>query len=500
MNFHRFWSGPLMNEAGGGTAGGGAPASGGGAPAGGGESTALVPSGGGSVALAEPSGGDDPGAGGDLVPGGGDSTAGTFRALEKGKFTDASRNGLKVLSENGHGPLSRYLQQSAMALDRIKSWFPGKNVFNAVNELRKTEAGLLKMTGETDPAKALSALTEQAQDIENSDTLYAAGDARLLHKMTQTPAAKAAFAKLMPNALAMWEDIAPNQFTVWLATQVLDQIKGLELKDRSGNAFEARIPEGIALMARALPVPAQDGTVTTEQLQRFYEACSAEVGVLSLWLQTLNTFKQLQPENLAPAQSPNDSAREQQLAQREAQIRQNEWVTERNRVRDSIVSREWKRLSKDREISSRAQENIEQRFLRRLERARQNQPDYRALVDSRFRANDRNGYLQDSRKFYEETVPRILESEMREELGTQTRKAASQKPAQVAPQAKPGAPTAQGRATRVSAIPNPNGSDLFRGPNGTTSEMLSKKQGIASARNQWGVPAGTMVDWSGVKR
>jgi hypothetical protein len=484
----------LMNSAGIAAPGGGSGApSGAGEGSGGGEptSTALVPAGDTGV---EPSGGDGGAGGGGsgdgavLVPGGGN-----FRAVEGGKITKATTEAFTHLTTTKpeYRGLANIAQKALLFRDRVLGLFPGKNPFDEIGALQRD----LKALG---GAKGIAAIRTELADVEENDALYASGDPKLLAKMTATPEAKSAFLKMVPHVMRLFEQIAPNQFSAHMARTFLGHMKTATINDQ-GDTFDVplairRIQQGIAQASNLDMTKPESAHI----LQSALAVIAEEQKVLQAYIGVLQGYTQLQPEDLAPKPDAAVETERQRLQQETLNLQRERWRDARTAVMNSIYQAEWDKQTKGRELTPRQQMNIQAQFSTRLNVARRNLQDYRSTMDEFEAATDKDGFVQYHRNFFQEAIPRILAAEIKDEVGTATKKAPAAPNGQQQQSGAPSrsAPAAAGTFTRVNAWPNPSGADTKRGPNGTTTEMVGKRQGIASKNNQWGVKEGTLVSWA----
>lgn len=484
--------------------GGGAPSGGGSAGGEGGGSTALVPSGGGEIA---PTGGDGAGEGdgGELAPSGGGEAGtggdGTFRALERGKPTKQTRGALEALRQANpaYGALVRAIPRAFAIRDSFFNYFPGRNAFKALDEVLAFVNTVGRQKGKYDhdrslasAKKAIEAYRQNSDDTDDSDSLYAAGDPKLLAKMTKTPAAKAALCKLMPHALQMWEDIAPNQFSARLAATFLGHMKSEVAYDKDRNPVEEfdlqrRVPRALRTaqaVAKAENLP--------PELKQAANDLLIELSYVNAYIQTLQSMTQLQPEDLAPKQTGNEDER-RQLDRERLSLRNGQWRTNRDGIAKQIAQSEWTRQAKGLTLTSRQEQNIMSSFNRRLDVARRNQADYQSSVEGFSGANDKDGYLAYHRTFFAENIPRILKDEIRQEVGGQPRKPQATAPA-TTPQVRPGSgPQRTEAVTRLNEMPGVN--DLLH--TGDSRDLRGKRQGRLSdiGAEKHGKKRGDLVQW-----
>lgn len=493
----------LMNSAGVTTPGGGGGASagtgGGNGSAGEGDSsTALVPAG--NTGVSAPSGGDTSVATGDeggsvaTVPGGG-----SFRAIESGRLSKPAAEGFKALETHNPGLrwLSNVAQKALVFRDQMLGMFPGKN---PVTEIQAMQREFKTLGG----VKGIEAIRAELADVEENDLLYADGDPKLLMKMTHTPdkngkwvpspPAQEAFVKMIPHALKLFEQISPNRFSSYLAKAFLQHMKTAQMNDQ-GDTFDVAL--SLRRMASVLPKTKEQAT--PENLAIMHQIVGQELPILQAYIALLQGYTQLPPEELIPKEDAGLTSEREKLQRERIDLRNSVWRRDRDAIKNKLALSEYDRQAAGMKVSARQKEEIFAKFDDRLETARRYTTDYRSTVESFSDNNDRDGFLSFHRELFIAKIPGLMARVIKDELGDVKPKATTTSVASAATTQTQRTETAA-RMTAVKSFPATNGSDLKRGPGGTTTEMIGKRQGIASKKNQWGVPEGTLVSWVNAPR
>lgn len=461
--------------------GGGAPTPSGGD---GGGSIAVIPAGGGEIT---PSG-DDGGGGGDLAPSGDDSVAqgGTFRALERGKPTKQTREALGALVQSNpeYKSLVRAIPRAFAVRD---SFFQkvarfGTNPFKALDNL-------ISFWDKSGGPRRVQELQETELDQIASDKLYADSDPQLIEQMTQTPAAKAAFVKLMPHSMKKFEELSPNAFSATMARAMLGHMKSTEMT-ADGDTFD--IPLSVRRMSQAVAALPKDAGEKVPGVAVLIE----EAKIIGAYIALLQNYTKLQPEDLAPAIPATD--RERSLAERELNTMRGEWKADIKARVQPVYNAEWVRQSKDRGISARQAETIWAIFRRKMAIAQGTVQDYQKQVDQQERSRDRQGYLATHFEFFKANVKEKLEQSIEDVMGPAgPRRRATNAPTVTAqPGTRPAvAPPARlTPGARVNEVPGPN--DIIH--NGAQSQVMRhNREGILSDTGaaRYGMKRGDKIRW-----
>lgn len=375
-----------------------------------------------------------------------------FRAVERGRPTESTSAALKLLKAEHpeHAALTAYIPRALARDSKLASMFPGQNPFKAIEAMQKE----LKALG---GAKGIAEIRTELADVEENDLLYANGDPKLLAKMTATPAAKAAFMKMVPHAFRLFESLAPNAYTAYMAKTFVGHMMGQD--------FDLHMRR----LASMIPAENADAVSELTQVQKF--------------ISDLQGMTKLQPEDLdvkPPATAANDTERAERL-----ELQRENWRTARDADMNRIYTEEWGKQAEGRTITPRQKLNIESQFKTRLNAGRRSISDYRNTIDGFEASRDRNGFLQLHRDYFTQNIGRMLAHEIREELGAAPAKrpAASDTTATGARPAVAVAPTPGWRKVAAS----PEYEAMKRGPGGTTLEMMKEHKAI--------LKDGTKVTW-----
>ncbi len=511
-NFHGL--APIkMAEAGGGEGGGGG---------------AVTVTGGTSVS--SPTGGDT-GGGTDLSTTGGtgvdttgtDSTPAKFKAMEGKRLSATAGSMLKAAEESQpeHRAFWRTIVPRALSVyttfkDRFGSWEP-------INEMQETLQAIAR-TGPSDPLKTtlqgvvdrINAYEAQSSDVDDSDALFAAGDPKLLAKMTEhktldgkideykTGLARQAFVKLMPSAMSMWNQFAPKSYSAYFGKMQLGHMRDATwpFKDENGKIVrqeEFELPRRIARAMRFIPKADKDGKFDDAAIRTFAEEATELLPWLNAYMSTVGALAVTEPEDLTPKgpaledriKEANDTARGE---------RQKRWISERNAYRQNATISAYRTATEGMEVSARQMEEILAAVDAQSATGLQAQRDYKSKVDSYFGSNDESGYKSLYVNYFKDALPRLVKEHVGKVLGAdpKKRRASTGTDTQVArPGVKP-----QPVAGVVKVADGPRGrNDYLGGSEGlipgfaNNVDMILAHQAIASEGNHWGVKKGTRVRW-----
>lgn len=420
---------------------------------------------------------------------------------------DASRKlarhpALEVLSTHENPEVKKFA--NTVIRDRafrreIGLMFPGGNPKTAIQSLVSDMVGLAGRNWNTpDPRDAtrrtgLQQVRDSLAEIEEIDLMFYGGNPQLLDGMTGDDEGKAAFAKLAPNMLRKWQEIAPNAWAATVSRQILADLKGAQLTDDKGNYIaDADIPLRVQRLTMAL---GKDGATPTELDLKL---ARNEIAAVALYLQRLNGLTALAPEVFTPASDANDSKlaeRERRIAEREANSRNTEWNNARQIVASQITTKTWNQLTKGHDIPADDQEEcialFQRRFNQKIEigegkgRADQNRQSY-------VEGDDRDGYLAYEQYLMNTYGVPALKEQVKRMLAKMAPAKPGQRAAATAPaNGQPAAakPPAAG-FVKLMAKPPSHVIDYAR----MTPEMVKAKQAVLRLPHG-GKPAGTRVTW-----
>lgn len=511
MNITRFFglSPVLMNEIGGEGGGGGAVAVTTGTPA--------------TTGATDTSGSTDlstTGTGVDTT--GGESTPAKFRAMEGKRLSATAGTILKSAedSQPEHRAFFRTIIPRALSVyttfkDRFGSWEP-------INEMQET----LQAIGRTGPSDSMAktmqsvvdrinAYEAQSADVDDSDALFAAGDPKLLQKMTEhktpdgkvdeykTGLARQALVKLMPHAMSMWNQFAPKSYSAYFGKLQLAHMKNAMCPIVDGDGKKVReeefeLPRRVARVARFIPKADKDGKFDDVAVRTFAEEVSELIPWLNAYVATVGALAVTEPEDLTP-QGPKPEDQIKAARDSERGERQKRWISERSAYRQNATIAAYRTATEGLEVTGRQMEEILAAVDAQSAAGLQAQRDYKSKVDAYFGSNDEAGYKSLYVNYFKEALPRLVKEHVGKVMGSDPKKRkASTVDSQVArPGVKP-----QQVAGVVKVADGPKGrNDYLGGAEGlipgfaSNVDMILAHQAIAAPGNHWGVKAGTKVRW-----
>lgn len=495
---------------------------------GGGGGAVTVTSG---TSVSSPAGGDTGGStdlatrtdGGAADTTGADSAPAKFRAMEGKRLSTTAGAILKTAedSQPEHRTFFRTIIPRALSVytafkDRFGSWEP-------INEMQETLQAIGR-TGPSDPvAKTLQSVVDrinayeaQSADVDDSDALFAAGDPRLLAKMTEhktpdgkidefkTGLARQAFVKLMPHAMSMWNQFAPKSYSAYFGKLQLAHMKNAMCPIVDGDGKKVReeefeLPRRVARLGRFVPKADKDGKFDDVAVRAFAEEASELLPWLNAYVATVGALATTEPEDLTPkGPSPEDQIKvEREKANRE---RQKRWRSDRDAYRQSAANTAYRAATEGLEITGRQMEEIFAAVDSQSEKGLKEQRDYKSKVDAYFGSNDEAGYKSLYVNYFKEALPRLVKEHVGKVLGDDPKKRNATATGK-ASTARPGT-AAQPTAGLVKVADGPRGrNDYLGGAEGlipgfaNNVDMILAHQAIAAVGNHWGVKPGTRVRW-----
>ena len=485
----------------------------------------------GGTSVSSPAGGDTGGGtdlatrtdGGGADTGGGDSTPAKFKAMEGKRLSSTAGTILKSAedSQPEHRAFFRTVIPRALSVyttfkDRFGSWEP-------INEMQETLQAIAR-TGPSDPltrtmqgvVDRINAYEAQSADVDDSDALFAAGDPKLLQKMTEhktadgkvdeykTGAARQAFVKLMPHAMTMWNQFAPKSYSAYFGKIQLAHMKNamcpiVDDQGRKVREEEFELPRRVARVARFIPKADKDGKFDDAAVRTFAEEASDLIPWLNAYVSTVGALAVTEPEDLTP-QGPKPEDRIRQADDNARGERQKRWISERNAYRQSATIAAYRTATEGLEISGRQMEEILAAVDTQSAAGLQAQRDYKTKVDAYFGSSDEAGYKSLYVNYFKEALPRLVKEHVGKVLGADPKKRKATTATTTAT-TRPGT-TAQPVAGSVKVADAPRGrNDYLGGPEGlipgfaNNVDMIMAHQAIAAPGNHWGVKAGTKVRW-----
>lgn len=403
-------------------------------------------------------------------------TAGTFRALDaRGRMLPETAAAVKTLSPQ----LAGYVSRALATAHTLHARFRGKSPWAEINRLEKLDKRLKGESG-------LEAIAAELSDVQENDDLFARSDPKLLDKMTETPAARAAFVKLLPHAMFKWQSIAPLSYSQYMGRFMADNMRNTAIaEDGTPIDLAVRLRRIVSL---TFPVDKEGNPRTATQIEN--EMLGEDLKAVQKYVSIVQGLTKLQPEELAPERTdPND--RELELSRRERQLVQEQWKSALNSALSRPYTEEWNKQTAGREMTAEQGERIRSLFKTRLRIVQKMVPDYAATVAELENSGDRAGFIQLHLEFFRKNAPGILAREIDAVLGPRKKGAA---PATGSP-ARPAAsqPTQQPVTGAVRLRTAPAASELERGSR--AAAMYRENRGILNAKNTRGLPAGTEVYW-----
>jgi hypothetical protein len=426
--------GPLFDEAGGADGGGGAPADAG-ALAVADTGTAVTATDDGAVA--EPA--TDPGAGA-LSPFDG-----------HGNITSSFSEHLKTIDPKVKGIMLRGLGiQSAVTKELGKNWRDTVRTIKAENQVLKQT--LMRLGDTQDLDQAIDIISEVLESTDTLDKLFAAGDPKALAAMTETPEGKVGFQRLMPHAMALWEQMNPQAFASHIAGRVIaDMRTPQKLKDSRGNEHNVRLAWDMEDLARHTPAELMDGD------KRVPNPAVAILAKINAWLEKYAALEQATPEPpKLPEPVKSDDAlnqREQDLNTREARLKAGQWFAVADAGKHQIYDKAVREIL-GKTPGAGVLDAVQAAVALHLPIAVKADPLHSTLRGY-WDSGDREGYSRAVRVMHERHIPRLVKKYGLPLVGKTAARVAA-----------PGAPAGTGPAAagfiKVNARPDRNTIDLNR--------------------------------------
>lgn len=473
----------------------------------------------------------DTGGGTDITPAGGtadttaaDSTPAKFRAMEGKRLSTTAGTILKSAEESQpeHKAFFRTIIPRALSVyttfkERFGSWEPINEMQEALQAIGRTNAGTPLATTMQSVVDRINAYEAQSADVDDSDALFAAGDPKLLAKMTEhktpdgkidefkTGLARQAFVKLMPHAMAMWNQFAPKSYGAYFGKLQLAHMKDAmcPIVDDKGNKVreeEFELPRRVARLGRFVPKPDKDGKFDDAAIRTFAEEASELLPWLNAYVATVGALATTEPEDLTPkGPAPEDQIKAARDSERGE--RQKRWVSDRNAYRQNATITAYRAATEGLEVTGRQMEEILAAVDAQSATGLQAQRDYKAKVDAYFGSNDEAGYKSLYVNYFKEALPRLVKEHVGKVLGTEPKKRRTTTTTTTTT-TRPGTTAQGGPAGVVKVADGPRGrNDYLGGAEGlmpgfaTNVEMILAHHAIAAPGNHWGVKAGTKVRW-----
>lgn len=461
------------------------------------------------------------GADGSVDTTGADSTPAKFKAMEGRRLSTTAGTILKSAEESQpeHRAFFRTIIPRALSVyttfkDRFGSWEP-------INEMQEALQAIGR-TGPSDPlAKTIQSVVDrinayeaQSADVDDSDALFAAGDPKLLQKMTEhktpdgkideykTGLARQALVKLMPHAVTMWNQFSPKSYAAYFAKGQLSHMKNAmcPIVDDAGKKLreeEFELPRRVARVARFIPKADKDGKFDDVAIRTFAEEASELIPWLNAYVSTVGALAATEPEDLTP-QGPKPEDQIKAARDSERGERQKRWISERNAYRQNATITAYRAATEGLEVTGRQMEEILAAVDKQSASGLQSQLDYKSKVDKYFDNKDESGYKSLYVNYFTDALPRLVKEHVGKVMGADPKKRRAADAA-----ARPGVKPQQAAvAGFVKVADAPRGrNDYLGGAEGlipgfaNNVEMSLAHQAIAAPGNHWGVKAGTKVRW-----
>lgn len=428
------------------------------------------------------------------------ATTGPSRAYEGGKLTKTFADGITALRAT-HPQVSKAAATALAVVNKLYNMGLGAQPL-------KTIEGLKNFHREVGGVKGLEAYRAQSADVDAQDALYAAGDPALLRGMTHVqnksgewvpnPPAVAAFAKLVPHAMEMLQKFSPNRHIALASKAIVSTMNTLRFNTGRKTSEGQAIMEPLNLPYRMMrfndvlsAITVTDGVATIPVAA--LSVIKSDAGALTGFVEYLCELPNTEPEDLTPKVDPN--AERLELEKGKQQLAVNQMLAARKELQNESYRTAWRELNIATRATPAQQQQIESQFKVNIDVARRGMPDNIAKMDSFFDAKDVAGYTRYHQNFFNDKVPKILGKIVKEVLGTKPAAQVVATTTTTVPAA--GATALAAQAGKVAAVKGrPETNDMKRGPGGSTMDMFSKKQFIASKTNRWKVPEGTRCTWA----
>lgn len=497
----------LMNESGGESGGGGSSAVA--------TTTGATP----SVAVSVPDSGGDASLATTSTDGaqdlaGADSTPAKFRAMEGKRLSSTAGAILKTAedAQPDHRAFFRTVIPRALSVystfkDKYGSWEP-------INDMRDVLVAIGR-SGNSDPLKTvmqnavdrINAYEAQSADVDDSDALFAAGDPKLLAKMTEhktadgkvdeykTSAARAAMVKLCPHAVALWNQIAPKSYSRYFAEAAVRYMKHGMYKGADGKEVdEFDLPRRMARALALIPKADKDGNSDNAAVIAFANEAADVLEWVNAYIQDVQKMSRWGVEDLTPKAPAPELEIERLKAERTAE-RDARWVSERHSARRGLLFDSYRLAVAGRDVTPAQMGEIFTAVDSQSNIGLKGLADYVAKRDAFVASGDEAGFKNLYLTYFKEAIPRLMKEHVGKVLGK-----LSARPAAKTTHQAGASPSPQVGVKQVQDGPKGR-NDYYGGPAGlipgfaSNADMIMAHQCIAAPGNHWGVPAGTKVRW-----
>ncbi len=295
-----------------------------------------------------------------------------LKLIDGGKLSADAKKHLEELKTT-NPPLAKALQRALYRGAEIEKELPG-----GVKEVRQLRQTIETLGGE----HGIQDLQKERDGWRQFDEQYTAGDPKAIEFMTSEPEGREAFLKLIPSALAKYEQLHPEGFSNYMA-----QVIG-------GTMAQHGIPLALERLSDFIG----DNPKAIEQFNKLV-GFTKFINDLSSKQVAAPKFQQEQPDN-------DRTQFEQERNQFEREKWKNETAAEQKQVFDS----EWSRLTAGRKLSEQQTAAIYELFSSRLDKsiAKHTETLERYFGSRKTDANAKSGFLRYSSQLSKTEVPKAL--------------------------------------------------------------------------------------------
>lgn len=368
-----------------------------------------------------------------------------FLEVRDGRLSPAAKATIDELRAKNPA-MAKAVQRALFAEERLYRELPGG--FKELAQIRQT----VEQLGGENGIQDLQAETNGWREF---DSLYTAGDPKVLEFLTETPEAQAAFLKIAPMAFEKYRQASPEGYSSYVAQVFVGDM----------------VSNGIPL--------------ALERIQDHIADNPKAMAALKPLIDYVNRVGDLSKKQPAAPASPakGDDARSQEFDKRDRELRSKEWGTETAQLHNKLYRDAIAKHLPGRKLSESQSSALLKLYRSNLSSVLEGKKDWRTNIDRFFGAKDKSGYLRYFESNYKEAVPRALRMSLAElGIGQKPGPKAGEKPGD---KAKPATPAkAEEGFKLVSAKPNFL-ADVNR--NLTTPQMWQSKKAI--------LKNGTKVQW-----
>ncbi len=290
-----------------------------------------------------------------------------LKLIDGGKLSADAKKHLEELKTT-NPPLAKALQRALYRGAEIEKELPG-----GVKEVRQLRQTIETLGGE----HGIQDLQKERDGWRQFDEQYTAGDPKAIEFMTSEPEGREAFLKLIPSALAKYEQLHPEGFSNYMA-----QVIG-------GTMAQHGIPLALERLSDFIG----DNPKAIEQFNKL-------VG-FTKFIGDLST-KQVQPPKFQQEDPNNERT---QLEQERSQFEREKWKGETAAEQNKMASDEWARLTAGRKLSDQQTAAIFELFTTRFDKEI---AKHEGTLDRYFGAKDKTGFLRYASQLSRTELPKKL--------------------------------------------------------------------------------------------